>query len=270
MKTIFFKPGFEFIFSLGLMAILGLPPLLMAQNNKDMDIKIQNGDTVVNGKSIKSLSTADRQSALTTITHISSVTTKDTSGGLNRSALHNGRPMITQSTMARDSLGNVIAMRTRKPNQALRRQRMDMDNTARMRNRLGSGPGMRFDSKNTQNFDYISTDNEGISTHVSYHLSEVSDDELKKMPYVEGPKFEIKDLNLVPEFSTGKTLLMFNLLSKAPAEVQLTDGEGKLIWNEKALGGVFKKTFPLGLNGVYYLQIKQASSIALKRIMKMD
>ena len=270
MKTVFFKPGFEFIFSLGLMAILGLPPLLMAQNQKDMDIKIQNGDTVINGKSIKSLSATDRQTALITITHISRVTTKDTSGNLNQSALHNGRPMITQNTMTRDSLGNLTAMRPRKPNAAFRRQRMDMDNTARMRNRLSGGPGMRFDSKNTQNFDYVTTDNEGISTHVSYHLSEVSDDELKKMPYVEGPKFEIKDLNLVPEFSTGKTLLMFNLLSKAPSEVQLTDSEGKLIWNEKVQGGVFKKTFPLGLNGVYFLQIKQGNSIALKRIMKMD
>ena len=270
MKTVSFRPGFEFIFSLGLMAILGLPPLLMAQNKTDMDINIQNGDTVVNGKSIKTLSASDRQSALNAIAHISNATMKDTSAGMNRNGLHTGRPMITQSMMTRDSMGNAIPLRIRKPNAAVRRQRMDMDNSARMRNRLGTGTGMRFDTKNTQNFDYVTTDNEGISTHVSYHLSEVSDDELKKIPYVEGPKFEIKDLNLVPEFSTGKTLLMFNLLSKAVAEVQLSDSEGKLIWNEKAVGGSFKKTFALGLNGVYYLKIKQGSSIALKRIMKMD
>ena len=37
MKKLSFKPCFEFIFALSLIAILGLPPVLMAQNQKDME-----------------------------------------------------------------------------------------------------------------------------------------------------------------------------------------------------------------------------------------
>src|SRR5665213_742576 len=90
MKTHFLKPGFELIFSISLIAILGLPPMLMAQNQKDLDIKISNGDTTVNGKNIKDLSAADRKDALNNIRHMSgagngtmafSFRRKDTLGG---------------------------------------------------------------------------------------------------------------------------------------------------------------------------------------------
>ena len=270
MKTPFVKPCFEFVFCVGLIAILGLPPVLMAQTHKDLDIKIENGDTVINGKNIKLLSPAEKQSALSDISHIGAI--KDNPPNMYKDTAGNARPyrfrndhhtLITESTVLRDSAGNVISMKTRKNNPPpARRNRMDDGRP--------NPPGMRYGGKNTQSFDYVDVDNEGITTRVTYHISEVSNDDLKKMPYVEGPKFEVKDLNLVPEFSTGKTLLMFNLLSKTAASVQLTDSEGKLVWSEKALGGSFKKTFPLGLNGVYYLQIKQGNSIALKRIMKME
>src|ERR1700688_3812055 len=71
MKKSLIKPGFEFIFALSLIAILGLPPLLMAQNQKDVEITIQNGDTIINGKNIKELSAKDRQAALKDINHLS-------------------------------------------------------------------------------------------------------------------------------------------------------------------------------------------------------
>ena len=132
------------------------------------------------------------------------------------------------------------------------------------------GPGMRRERRNTQNFNYVNTDNEGFSTHVSFHVSEVSNDDLKKMPHIEGGKFEITDLNIVPEFTSGKTLLLFNLPAKTVAEVKLHDSEGKLIWSEKSTGGSFSKTFTLGLNGIYYLQVKQGNSVAVKRIMKEE
>ncbi len=70
MKKFFLKPGFEFIFSLSLIVILGLPPILLAQNQKDVEIKIVNGDTTVNGKNIKELSADDRKNALRDIKHI--------------------------------------------------------------------------------------------------------------------------------------------------------------------------------------------------------
>ncbi len=49
----FIKPGFEFIFSVSLMVILGLPPLVLAQSQKNIKIKIINNDTTVNGRDIK-------------------------------------------------------------------------------------------------------------------------------------------------------------------------------------------------------------------------
>jgi hypothetical protein len=292
MKKFLFKPGFEFIFALSLMVILGLPPMLLAQNQKDLEIKIEHGDTTINGKNIKELSAKDRQSALRDISHINAgpaVTLEGRKDGDVRRKIiirrdtgeyAKHRTIITQDMVMRDSLGNVVHIK--------QGNRADMAQGFAFRNRMndespdrriledrGFNPplrssSMRFDRRNSQRFDYVNTDNEGISTHVSFRVSEPSNDDLKKIPHVEGPKFEIKDLNLVPEFTTGKTLLMFSLLSKANAEVKLTDSEGKLMWSEKAIGGSFNKAFPLGLNGIYYLQIKQGSSISVKKIVKEE
>jgi hypothetical protein len=63
----FIKPNFEFIFSVSLIAILGLPPLVLAQNQKNIEIKIVNGDTTINGKDIKKLSAQERKEALAEI-----------------------------------------------------------------------------------------------------------------------------------------------------------------------------------------------------------
>jgi hypothetical protein len=121
-----------------------------------------------------------------------------------------------------------------------------------------------------QRFDYTNTGNDGISTHTSFRVNDASPEKLKSTTSNEKAELQIKDLNLVPEFSSGKTLLMFGLASKSVAEVKFSDNEGKLIWSEKAQNGSFSKSFPLGLNGVYLLQIKQGSKVALKRIVKEE
>jgi hypothetical protein len=288
MKKFFLKPGLEVIFSVSLIAILGLPPVLMAQNQKDVEIKIENGDTTVNGKNIRELSAADRKNALRDIRHIDGDNNqnvyffkrKDTTGGkterfeFRKRIQTNGdhQPMITGSSIIRDSVGNVVVLRRG------RRRQADSNMTFSYRlDRTPGGPGfgnrpggpmMMGERRNSQNFDYVNTDNEGISTHVRFHVSDVSNEDLKKMPHVEGGKFEITDLNLVPEFSTGKTLLMFDLPGKAPGDVKFIDSEGKVLWNDKSNGSGFSKTFVMGLNGIYYLQIKQGRNIAIKRIMK--
>src|ERR1700744_3123180 len=122
MKKLFLKPGFEFIFSLGLIVILGLPPMLMAQNKiqKDLDINIQNGDTTINGKNIKSLSAADRQQALTDINnlqggkHINRIYFKrlDTTVSKThrfefRMKKSDGDQVLAENTV-RDSTGNMV------------------------------------------------------------------------------------------------------------------------------------------------------------------
>ena len=60
MKKILFKPGFETIFALGLIVVLGLPPVLLAQNTSELEIKIAHGDTTINGKNIKNLTSKER------------------------------------------------------------------------------------------------------------------------------------------------------------------------------------------------------------------
>src|SRR6185312_6456023 len=138
MKTFNFKPGFEFIFALSLIAILGLPPVLLAQVQKDLEIKIENGDTTVNGKNIKDLSPAERQNALKDINHLNGdmpISGDNEKGGRERQMFffkrsdstgrgfgrmefrkrmkENGGhgPMITEDMVIRDSLGNIVEAR---------------------------------------------------------------------------------------------------------------------------------------------------------------
>lgn len=271
MKKHLVKPGFEFIFSFSLVMILGLPPVLLAQikTQKDIEIKIENGDTTVNGKNIKDLSAADRESALTDINNLNKNALVEKSFGQNNNK-HRIFTFKRRDTLGGDELkpGKMKKM-NREMTFSYRRDGDEAPGRMEMRERQFERLMGRFD-RNSQNFEYVNIDKDGVNTHVSFRVSEVSNDDLKRMPYVEGPKFEIKDLNLVPQFSSGKILLMFNLLSKAPAEVKLSDSEGKFLWSEKAIGGTFSKSFALGLNGIYYLQIKQGKNIALKRIMKEE
>jgi hypothetical protein len=255
MKKFILKPGFETIFALALIVILGLPPVLLAQSEKEVEIKIVNGDTTVNGKNIKDLSKEERMYALRDIKHLS-------------------RPMMA----TRDSviMGSINHIYIRKHRDSLGRNEMMMD--------MRRDPGQRdfaFDRrnsdmrhgmnrKNIQIFNYENIDNEGISTHIRFRVSEISNDDLKRMPHVEGGRFEIENLSIVPEFNTGSTLLMFNLTEKTEAEVKLINSEGKILWNEKIEGGHFSKTFGLGLNGVYFLQIKQGNFFAVRRIVKEE
>lgn len=258
MKTRILKPGFELVFSLSLLAIIALPPVLLAQTGqtqtnqvtvqKDIEIKIANGDTLVNGKQIGQLSAADRMEALKDIRHID---TRDSAGfaGMNRR-------IAKMSMITRDSTGNKMTLHRYRP--------------LRKRMFAQGGPAMPADMKNSQNFDYVSTDNDGMSTHVRFHVADASDVDLKRMEYVEGPKFEISDLNIAPRFESGKTMLTFSLPSKSPAQVKLSNSQGKLVWADKATGGTFSKSFSLVMNGIYFLQVKQGGSYCVKRIMKEE
>src|ERR1700761_7244037 len=239
MKKFISKPGFELIFALSFIAILCLPPMLMAQNQKDEEIKIVNGDTTVNGRNIKQLTPRERREALRDIKHINMDTSmsanvyfkRDTAGGRNRRFMfkrrvdgQRGQFNNDNNAMSTDTLGHIR-----------RDRRIILDMPGRMEMEGRNRDMMRYERKNSQTFDYSTTDNEGVSTHVRFRVTEISNDDLKKMPHVEGGKFEISDLNVVPEFSTGKTLLMFDLPAKTPAQVKLIDSEGKVMWDEKAV-----------------------------------
>jgi len=286
MKTPLFKPGFEFIFALSLMAILGLPPMLMAQNQHDLEIKIENGDTTVNGKSIKTLSGKDRENALRDIKHL---TGDDAGYGHQRvffkrrdtAIKYNGDQMIAGNILiTKDSLGNTVE--TRSEHRGVLRNKMtfkydtqgQLPDRPEWRNGEANGPMrrpmMRPEHRNSQNFTYVNTDNNEISTRINFYISDVTNEDLKKMPHIEGARLDITDLNIVPQFSTGKTLLLFTLPSKGTAEIKLINSEGKELWAEKTTGSTFTKSFVIGLNGIYYLQVKQGGGIAVKRIMKEE
>jgi hypothetical protein len=302
MKNLLKKPGFEFIFSMALVAILALPPVLIAQSKtqKDMEIRIENGDTIINGKNIKSLSAEDRQAALTDINNLrgnmndrqlnsngrSNYFFKriDTAGGKTMRMEFRKREMENDEgpMMSRRFREDTMTVMTRRGKMGDGNKKMvfsyrfNDENPDEIRpgersfNRMPMREMRRRERRNTQNFDYENTNNDGVVTHLTFHVSETSDDDLKRMEYVEGPKFDIKDLNIAPQFSSGKILLTFNLVTKAPAVVKLSDSEGKTLWTEKTATGGFSKSFALGLNGVYYLQVKQGKNIALKRIMKEE
>jgi hypothetical protein len=271
MKKRIFNPGFEFIFTLSILAVLGLPPLVFAQSSKDVNISITNGDTTINGRNIKELSPKEKKAALKDISSIAAIPQPPTPGMNNAPApnmyrYHYQRKIGGDSTLNFNLRTGPNNTNDRERPMAMRKFRNDRD---RDRDR---NPALEFDHKNTQMFNYLTTDNNGISTHVSYRVSEptgalnsMGTDPDNKDQH---EKLDMTDLNIVPEFSAGKTVIMFNLPTKAIADVQFKDSKGNLLWSEKAANGTFMKSFPMGLNGVYYLRVEQKGHLMVKKIFK--
>jgi len=271
-----------------------LPLLVYAQGNKNMDITIINGDTTINGQNIKELSAKDREQALKDIGNLSgpetngrqrivfkrrSLTDTGSKDIVFKRRFFNNEDLTENHRFFNDSAKHVFKFRMKRPDGG--------DSTYTFNYRMQGEPDeflddhMRnfnfrirerenFRHRNVQRFEYTNTGNDGISTHTSFRVSDASPEKIKNVTGNEKAELELRDLNLVPEFSSGKTFLMFNLATKTAAEVKFTDSEGKLIWSEKIVNGEFHKSFPLGLNGVYFLQVKQGGKAALKRVVKED
>jgi len=294
MEKRIFKPGFEFIFSLSILAVLGLPPLVSAQaQTKDLQININNGDTTINGKNIKDLTVAERKDALKDINQIATININGENGTRNMVIVtrkHKGTKGANDVVIEQNGDNDMLANGDAKVRRLELRRDNKNDSTVtfsydynmagapkhRMEvrefhiNRDDDRP-MGFGRKNTQNFVYTNTDNDGISTHVSYRVSDhpaTLDFDAGKPEKTQLDMLNITDLTIVPEFSAGKTVLTFSLPSKTAAEVQLKDSNGNLLWSEKAINGKFDKSFALGLNGLYYLQVKQGNKVVVKEIMK--
>jgi len=293
MNKVLFKPGFEFIFSALIIASLALPQLLFAQKerkiNKDVRITIRDNDTTYNGKNLKDLPPNEKQEALTEINKMG----KNTPDGRIAMNLRVRRDKGGDSIIIIDSARTfsrlaprVRTLRRRSPEeQSLSRSfefrdTPDDDSNGYLFKRRGDtemfrdeAPGRRpmaFNRRNTQNFNYNHTDKDGISTNVSYHVSDAMGPILKTIAGVSTTDLEISDLTLTPQFSAGKTMMSFSLPAKGITDVQLTDTEGKALWKDKTGTGSFNKTFTWGLNGVYYLVVKQNGKTAVKRILKED
>lgn len=292
MKNHWIKPGFELIFALSIIGVMTLPLLVFAQGNKNMDITITNGDTTINGKNIKHLSLKDREQALKDIDNLSSPETNGRQRIVikQRSLTDTGRrnmiykrrffnddDLTENRRFLNDSARHVFRFRMKRPaggdSTFTFNYRVNGDGDEFFNDHM-SNFNMRerenFRHRNVQRFDYTNTGNDGISTHTSFRVSDAPHEKVKNITGNEKAELELRDLNLVAEFSSGKTLLIFNLASKAAAEVKFTDSEGKLIWSEKMINGEFNRSFPLGLNGVYFLHVKQGSQVALKRVVKEE
>lgn len=342
MKKLLSSSRLEIVFSLSLIAILGLPPLVLAQDQKSIEIKIVNGDTTINGKDIRKMSAQERKDALDEMDKLGNITFKHTDKngqsdivirrrGMRMDKKKDGRPELhmfgnennnsspyTADFEMLDSVGPKrpfrVRMRTfRRPGGDstfafkfdddrmfdLRDERdlqfndnrpLDTRRNFRLENdgilpgngrpramRIApfrmDGPGreerfLEADHPNTQNFNYSVTDNDGINNRASYHVSDASAAAIKRVAGVDKTTLDLADLNLSPEFSTGKTLISFNLPAKTAASIKLTDSDGKALYTDKVTAGSFAKKVSLPRNGVYYLTVKQGSKVAVRKIVK--
>ena len=181
MKNRSLKPRFELIFSLCILVILGLPPLVFGQSQNDLQINITNGDTTVNGKSIKDLTLVQRKEALKDINHISSINNGDTNDihklvivkrqrmGDSTGQNYNGPLAVNPNErhIKKRFRDSTVVMMDRPMNDGPRHKMKRRD----FHERFNDGP-MGYNHKNTQNFIYNNIDNDGIATQVSYHVSD--------------------------------------------------------------------------------------------------
>lgn len=122
--------------------------------------------------------------------------------------------------------------------------------------RLGVNP------RNSQSFAFSSTDKDGTTTRMNFRVSDAD----------AANELELGDLTLVPNFSAGKVTVSFDLPTKGVTIVQLLDADKKVIFSEKVLNfnGSFSKTAPFAKNGVYYLNVSQGAKTASKKIVKQN
>ena len=295
------RPGFELVFALSIAAIFIIPSMVMAQSQKNTEIMITNGDTVINGKNIKTLSPQERTQALNDMAKL-----KPLSGQRrmiikrDMKAMPGQPPMIANDGMAHQ-YGDYIGgdhverpMHLKKMNADTSTRTMVfsfrsddgktpppppvMMNDRRPRveyfrrdgtggNGMPRGRGMMFNNRNSQRFSYSNTDANGASTNVNYSVTEPMAEDAKGD---EKSLLSISNIKLVPDFTSGKTMLSFDLPAKALTTVELLNSEEKVIWSEKANVATFTKSFALPLNGMYSLKVKQGSKSVTKNIMKEE
>lgn len=284
MKQRFVNPGFDLVFALSIIAIFLLPALVFGQSKRRIEIRINNGDTIVNGKNIKDLSGADQEQALRDINGFKDMGGPDTGKralfferrmfGDNDSARHGTFRYKFRGPEGKDSM---MTFNYRMPGKEFRFEPRDFDMEPRdfeFRNFDREMAGMRgmamAHRRNSQSFSYTHTGSDGIMTHVNFNVSDASPERTKKETGSEKADLQLQDLVIVPEFSSGRTMLSFILPSRSTAEVKLTDNDGKVVWADKAVNGSFSKSFALGLNGRYLLEVKQGGKTALRRIVKEE
>ncbi|MCD8742464.1 T9SS type A sorting domain-containing protein [Mucilaginibacter roseus] len=303
MKKLLSNPGFESIFALSLVAIIGLPPLVLAQDkNKDpekivskrIEVRIKDGDTTINGKNIKDLKGKDRDEALSYLPDTDGahfgfvdgdnkrhVIIKRKGKGddkdviIERHELNNGdiRFFSDNGVLVNDSLAKNIDVKIKRlgdPAIAFNYRGNWMNGSPEHTLLSSERLPVNYRRRNTQSFNYSNVDNEGISTNISYRVIDAPNAASAKTGKPDANILDLESIYLTPNFSTGNTILSFTLDSKATAEVTFKNSDNKVLWTDKAPNGKFTKAFALPLNGAYYLTVKQGSKSITKRIVKED
>lgn len=288
MKKNLLNPSFEFMFALGIITMLMLPPMVMAQQPpKQLKVIIENNDTTINGKNIKQLSASERATALKDMADVSKdIRITSTGKGIDHITYmrsQNGDDS-KDVVIEREGPGNKEMAGTFRfrADTSDNHWKIDQDELRARADKFAKSFRFDYDSekgsprlmrmggpgnRNSQSFSYSNTNKDGFSTHVNYNVSDVNRETAKKIAGIEKPELAIEDLMLNPSFSTGKTNLSFTLPQKGSAEVQFKDSDGKVLWTDKTTGN-FYKSFELPQNGIYFLQVKQGSKIGLRRIVK--
>jgi len=125
--------------------------------------------------------------------------------------------------------------------------------------------------ENSQSFNYVNTDKDGISSRMSIRISEANEETLKKVN-AGNTKSEltVNDLTLSPNFSNGKLNLSFSLPEKGSAVIRILDSSMKEIFTDKpaTINNIYFKQISLPKNGVYYISISQGGKAFVRRVVK--
>lgn len=179
-----------------------------------------------------------------------------------------------------DSLGKGFRFRMEgpegDPSDRIITMRREFDGMPRIRERFGRPflreMGIGEEERNTQEFNYISTDKDGISSRMNIRLSDAGREQIKKITGSENSKttLEVTDLSIFPNFSSGKLGLSFNLASRGSLQIQILDNSLKPAFSDKAanFSGTYIKQLSLPRNGIYYLSINQGNSWFIKKMIK--
>lgn len=126
---------------------------------------------------------------------------------------------------------------------------------------------------NTKSFNYQTTDNDGFTTRLSFNIEEPTKTELKEMfknSDLAINSANVSNLILAPNFDKGTVSLNFTTAAKASVLVKVLDNEGKLILNKKKTLSTpnFQEEFMMSKNGIYYLQISMGNQTYIRKIIK--
>ncbi|QKJ31853.1 T9SS type A sorting domain-containing protein [Mucilaginibacter mali] len=296
MKKFLAKPGFEAMFYAGLLLLIVLPAMVFAQsNNKSVNITVVNKDTLINGKRINDLKPDEKKEAKEALATLGAQRMNRTDFVYSLRGVLHGDSIRVNSPSARYRVNGVrlnpatikidsnhkmtyffrdsankdygVYSSDRMPNARPDMSRYRMPNV-HVDTKDYRMPVVRPGERGVVSLNFNSIDKNGIPTRSNFRISSAMPEMVKKLTGTEVADLLVTDIALVPEFSAGKTFLIFTLPYNTQADVSFTDSDGKTLWNEKSTGNKFNKSFPLPMNGVYYLVVKQGGKSAVRKVVK--